>query len=149
MNEFCAALGLLQLEHFETVRAELARIDRLYRALLGGVQGIRLLTAPTGVEPNYSYFPVLVEPGFRMDRDALYAELKAQGIHARRYFYPLLSNLPMYRARASAAPDNLPVANRTAEQILCLPIYAGLDEATQCRIAAIVRGASARGPAWR
>lgn len=143
MNEFCAALGLLQLEHFETVRAELARIDRLYRALLGGVQGIGLLTAPAGVEPNYSYFPALVGPDFRMGRDALYAELKAHGIHARRYFYPLLSNLPMYRDYPSAAPGNLPVANRAAEQILCLPIYAGLDEATQCRIAAIVRGTAA------
>ncbi len=140
MNEFCAALGLLQLEHFETVRAELARIDRLYRTLLTDVPGVHLLPVREGVEPNHAYFPLLVGPGFRTDRDGLYEALKAEGVHARRYFYPLLSNMPMYRDIASAVPKNLPVANDAAARVLCLPIYAGLDEATQRRIVAIVRG---------
>jgi len=140
MNEFSAALGLLQLDHFETVRRVLGRIDALYRSLLGDVPGLTLLPVPPEAEPNFSYFPVLVGPGFRTDRDGLYRELKAQDIHARRYFHPLLSNLPMYCDLASAAPGNLPVANDAARRILCLPIHAGLDEATQRRIAAIVRG---------
>jgi dTDP-4-amino-4,6-dideoxygalactose transaminase len=143
MNEFAAALGLLQLDHFESVRAELGQIDRLYRELLAGIEGLDPLPAQADVEPNFSYFPMLVRPSFRTDRDGLYEELKAQGIHARRYFYPLLSNLPMYRSLASAAPERLPVANRAADQILCLPIYAGLDEATQRRIVDVVRGSGA------
>jgi dTDP-4-amino-4,6-dideoxygalactose transaminase len=143
MNEFAAALGLLQLDHFETVRAELARIDRVYRELLAGVEGLDPLPAQADVEPNFSYFPVLVLPSFRTDRDGLYEALKTQGIHARRYFYPLLSNLPMYRDLPSAAPERLPVANRAAEQILCLPIYAGLDEPTQRRIVDVIRGGGA------
>ncbi|HEX5184305.1 MAG TPA: DegT/DnrJ/EryC1/StrS family aminotransferase [Allosphingosinicella sp.] len=140
MNEFCAALGLLQLDHFETVRAELARIDRLYRILLADLPGLHLLPVPEGVEPNHAYFPLLVGPGFRTDRDGLHDALKAEGIHARRYFYPLLANLPMYRGLASAAPANLPVANDAAARVLCLPIHTGLGEATQRRIAAVVRG---------
>jgi dTDP-4-amino-4,6-dideoxygalactose transaminase len=140
MSEFHAALGLLQLDHFEKVRAELGRIHASYRSLLGGVEGLDFPVIPDDVEPNYSYFPILVGPGFRTDRDGLYDELKSQGIHARRYFYPLLSNLPMYRDLPSAAPAALPVANRAAERILCLPIFAGLDEATQRRIAFVVRG---------
>jgi len=140
MNEFSAALGLLQLDHFEAVRRDLGRIDRLYRSLLCDISGLRLLPVPEGVEANHAYFPVLVEPDFRTDRDSLHAELRGHGIHARRYFYPLLSNLPMYRDHASAAPENLPIANRAAERILCLPIFAGLDETTQRRIASIIRG---------
>jgi dTDP-4-amino-4,6-dideoxygalactose transaminase len=145
MSEFNAALGLLQLDHFERVRAELARIDQRYRALLDGLDGLDLLPIPEGVEPNFSYFPILVGPGFRTSRDGLYAELEAHGIHTRRYFYPLLSNLPLYRDLASATRENLPAANRAADRILCLPIHAGLDEATQRRIARVVRGGAGGG----
>lgn len=147
MNEFSAALGLLQLDHFEKARSALVRLDALYRVLLGDVPGLGLLPQIEGVEGNHSYFPVLVGPGFRTDRDGLYAELRAQSIHARRYFYPLLSNLPLYSSLASAEPANLPVANRVAKQVLCLPIFTGMDEATQRRIANVVRGDSRDGGA--
>ena len=140
MSEFNAALGLLQLDHFERVRAARARVDSLYRASLSGVQGIECLPVPADVEPNYSYFPILVQPGFRTSRDGLYDELKAQQIHSRRYFYPLLSTLPMYRGLRSADPVHLPVATRAAEEILCLPIYPDLPEADQNRILSVILG---------
>jgi dTDP-4-amino-4,6-dideoxygalactose transaminase len=140
MSEFNAALGLLQLDHFPHVRRERERVDSLYRALLDGIAGIECLPIPPGVEPNYSYFPILVKPGFRTSRDGLYEELKALDIYARRYFYPLLSTLPLYRDAPSAAAGNLPVATEAAEQILCLPIYPDLAEADQRRVvAAIIR----------
>jgi dTDP-4-amino-4,6-dideoxygalactose transaminase len=59
-------------------------------------------------------------------------------IFVRRYFYPLISDLPMYRGLASAAPANLPVATQIARQVLCLPIYPGLDDDTVDRIIDIV-----------
>jgi dTDP-4-amino-4,6-dideoxygalactose transaminase len=140
MSEFNAALGLLQLDHFEHVRAERARVDRRYRELLADVDGIDCLAIPEDVEPNHSYFPVLVRPSFRVDRDALYEELKREGIYSRRYFYPLLSSLPLYAEAASAAPANLPVATEAAAQILCLPIYPDLSDEEQARILAVVAG---------
>jgi dTDP-4-amino-4,6-dideoxygalactose transaminase len=143
MSEFNAALGLLQLDHFPHVRRERERVDALYRQLLAGISGLECIAIPDGVEPNYSYFPILVRPGFRTSRDGLYEELKAQDIHSRRYFYPLLSNLPMYRGIPSADPERLPVANEAAEQILCLPIYPDLSEDEQRRIVAAIAGAAA------
>jgi dTDP-4-amino-4,6-dideoxygalactose transaminase len=140
MSEFNAALGLLQLDHFEEVRRGRARVDRLYREMLGGVDGIDFLAIPPEVEPNFSYFPILVRPHFRVGRDELYEELKAREIYSRRYFYPLLSSLPMYRDLPSAAADNLRQANEAAAQILCLPIYGELAEADQARIVAAVKG---------
>jgi dTDP-4-amino-4,6-dideoxygalactose transaminase len=44
----------------------------------------------------------------------------------------------MYRGLASAAPANLPVATQIARQVLCLPIYPGLDDETVSRIIDIV-----------
>jgi dTDP-4-amino-4,6-dideoxygalactose transaminase len=140
MSEFNAALGLLQLDHFEEVRAARARVDSRYRALLAGIEGIEPLAIPNSVEPNHSYFPVLVRPSFRTSRDALYEALKQQGIFSRRYFYPLLSGLDMYRDLPSADPRHLPIATEAAEQILCLPIYPDLALEDQERIVDAVRG---------
>jgi len=139
MSEFNAALGLLQLNHFEEVRRQRAEVDRRYRELLAGIEGIDVLPIPPEVEPNYTYFPILVRPEFRMSRDELYEHLKANGLHARRYFYPLLSSLPMYRDLLSSGHNNLPRATEVAEQILCLPMYHDLAEPDQMRLAKIIR----------
>jgi dTDP-4-amino-4,6-dideoxygalactose transaminase len=141
MSEFNAAVGLLQLKHFAAVRRQRAAVDRRYRDLLADVEGIEILAIPAEVEPNYSYFPILVRPDFRISRDALYEQLKASGFYARRYFYPLLSNLPMYRDLPSAGDRRLPVAVKAAEQILCLPFYHDLGEADQVRLTDVIRSA--------
>lgn len=141
MSELHAAIGLLQLNHFAHVRRERGRVDALYRAGLADVGGIAPLAIPASVESNHSYFPLLVGDGYPLSRDGLYERLKAQGIFTRRYFYPLLSNLPMYRDTPSAAPVNLPVANAAAARILCLPIYPELGNAQVERIVAAIRAA--------
>lgn len=139
MSEFNAALGLLQLDYFEHVREERRKVDALYRSLLEDVDGIDCLEIPAGVEPNFSYFPVFVRPDFPISRDKLYEALKSANIYSRRYFYPLLSTLPMYRNIPSAAPANLPRATRAAEQILCLPIFPGLRPDQQELIVSEIR----------
>jgi dTDP-4-amino-4,6-dideoxygalactose transaminase len=139
MSEFNAALGLLQLDHFAEVVRRRGEVDARYRAALGDVAGIHPLAIPAGVEPNYSYFPILVGADYGESRDALYERLKTHGVYARRYFYPLLSGLDMYRDLPSAAPDNLPVAVRAAEEVLCLPIYPDLSIEDQDRIIAAIR----------
>jgi dTDP-4-amino-4,6-dideoxygalactose transaminase len=93
------------------------------------------LSAAPDAEPNHSFFPILVTEDFATDRDALYEKLKSRGIFARRYFYPLLSDLPEYRALPSAKPSNLPIASRASRQVLCLPIYPGLTTEDQHRVA--------------
>ncbi|TXG98162.1 MAG: hypothetical protein E6R09_11755, partial [Rhodocyclaceae bacterium] len=64
----------------------------------------------------------------------LYEKLKSQGIYARRYFYPLISDFPMYRGLPSAERRNLPVAVAAAEKVLCLPIYPNLSADDQARV---------------
>ena len=138
MSEFNAALGLLQLDHFEDVRASRRAVDRRYREALNGTPGLDLLAIPDEVEPNFSYFPIMVRPDFPLSRDGLYERLKAQGILSRRYFFPLLSTLPMYRDEPSAAPAKLPVATAAAAEVLCLPIYPDLGADDQARIVDLI-----------
>ena len=62
-----------------------------------------------GVRHNYSYFPIFItEKEYGMSRDALYSKLKENNILGRRYFYPLISNFPVYRGLDSSNPENLP-----------------------------------------
>ena len=138
MNEFSAALGLLQLKRIdETIRMRQA-VDARYRAGLAEVKGIHCLASSGESVQNYAYFPILVKPDYPLSRDALYAKLQQHGIYGRRYFYPLISNFPMYRGMSSAARANLPVANRAADEVLCLPMYQALDPQTQDRIVALI-----------
>lgn len=139
MSEVNAALGLLQLQHVGHAIARRGEVESRYRRLLANVPGLRLLDVPTDTQRNHSYFPILIEPGFGASRDDVYHALKIRGVFARRYFYPLISDFPMYRGLPSADAANLPVARAAAGQVLCLPIFPSLADADIDHIASIVR----------
>jgi dTDP-4-amino-4,6-dideoxygalactose transaminase len=139
MSEINAAFGLLQLKHIETALARRLEVDHLYRAGLKDVPGISCMYSDAQATTNHSYFPILVQPQYSLSRDALYEKLKANNIYARRYFYPLISDFPMYRSMPSAHRDNLPIASRAASEVLCLPIYPALSADDQLRIINIIR----------
>ncbi|WP_020679335.1 DegT/DnrJ/EryC1/StrS family aminotransferase [Marinobacterium rhizophilum] len=127
MSEVNAAFGLLQLQHIDTVIKLRSKVDKTYREKLKGVSGISLIHNASQEISNHAYFPILVESNYPLSRDELYDKLKRSDIYARRYFYPLISDLPMYRGLASAKPANLPVATLVSKKILCLPIYPTLS----------------------
>ena len=126
MCEFNAALGLLQLKHIDQALVRRKEIDTTYREQLADVEGIHCLSQAGEKVANYAYFPILIQPDYPLSRDALYDKLRQHGIHARRYFYPLISDFPMYRSLPSAQRNNLPVAADAAAKVLCLPIYPNL-----------------------
>lgn len=127
MSEINAAFGLLQLKHMPAVMQRRSEIDARYRQKLQECKGIRCVPKAGQAVANHSYFPILVDSDYPLSRDELYKHLKENGINARRYFYPLISDFPMYRGLPSAARSNLPVAAKAAEQVLCLPIYPNLS----------------------
>jgi dTDP-4-amino-4,6-dideoxygalactose transaminase len=138
MSEINAAFGLLQLKHIDSAIRSRQKIDATYRSLLEGVKGIRCLKDAGEAVANYSYFPVLVEADYPLSRDDLYQRLKDSGIFARRYFYPLITDFPMYRGLPSAHRENLPVATAAAQKVMCLPIYPGLSVVDIQRIVSIM-----------
>jgi dTDP-4-amino-4,6-dideoxygalactose transaminase len=141
MSEFNAALGLLQLKHIDQMLAKRQVIDTAYRQHLHGVAGIHCLNGSGEKVANYAYFPILVDDNYPIARDELYMRLKARGIHPRRYFYPLISEFPMYRGLPSAHRDNLPCATAAARQVLCLPIYPDLGPDDVHRVVHALRAA--------
>lgn len=142
MSEFQAAFGLLQLQHVDKAIERRGRICARYRKMLSGIEGIRLHSWPDNTRQNYGYFPIFVDERFPISREALYLLLRSHGIYARRYFYPLISNFPFYQHHPSAQVEFLPVANRCAEQVLCIPVSPTLSDEQQNRVISVIRSAA-------
>ncbi|MBV8635366.1 MAG: DegT/DnrJ/EryC1/StrS family aminotransferase [Burkholderiaceae bacterium] len=127
MSEFNAALGMLQLKGVDQALARRREIGLAYMDLLKDVPGIRCLLSKDS-NTNFSYFPILVDAEYFLSRDGLYNRLREHNIYGRRYFYPLISDFPMYRGLPSAGRSNLPMAADAAAKVLALPIYPSLSE---------------------
>jgi len=139
MNEISAAMGLLQLRHIDAALNTRSIMYQRYLDAFRGIPSLRLQQVPADLEWNHAYCPLFVRPEHPVSRDELYERLKSQNIHARRYFYPLISSFPMYRGLPSAAGKLLPNASALAEQVICLPIYPTLPMEAQERLIGIVR----------
>ena len=138
MDEIRAAYGLLNLKQVDDAIARRKATAERYRAALKNVAGIRMLEDVEGVHHNYAYFPIFISEEYGLSRDALYEKLKEHNVYGRRYFYPLISTFSAYKGLESARPENLPVAHKLAGQVLCLPMFAGLDNESIDRIIDIV-----------
>lgn len=126
MSEINAAFGLLQLNHVDAAMARRREIAEIYFNELATFNGITCILKPSDSNTNFGYFPILIHNTPKGSRDSIYEELKQQNIYCRRYFYPLITNFPMYRALNSAQKENLPTATEISLQVLCLPIYPAL-----------------------
>ena len=138
MSEFNAAVGLVQMRHLSMAVSKRQACDALYRDLLRKVPDIVCVDPVQQSVRNYSYFPVLVSASSRLSRDELYALLRSEGVYGRRYFYPLISDFPMYKDCPSADPKNLPVARSISSRVICLPLYPDLSAAEVERICSII-----------
>lgn len=128
MNEMQAALGLVQLKHYESNIEKRKIVYNAYRDGLKEVRGITYLPKPMDTESNYAYFPIFVnEKEYGMSRDQLYDKLKQHNIFGRRYFYPLISEFSMYKGLESSSKSNLLKAHKMADEVICLPIYPDLS----------------------
>lgn len=127
MDEIRAAYGILNLKQVDAAIAWRKKVANQYRETLRKIDGITFFEDIEGVDHNYIYFPMFVDAEkFGMTRDELYAKMKEKNVYGRRYFYPLISHFSTYRSLPSAAPSNLPIATKKADEVICLPIYKGL-----------------------
>ena len=135
MDEIRSAYGLLNLKQVDSAIEARHQVAIKYREGLRGTKGIEFWDDLPGVKHNYSYFPIFVhEREYGMTRDELYFRMREQGILGRRYFYPLISEFSTYRGLESARPDNLPVAHRMANRVICLPMHHDLSQADVDRV---------------
>jgi len=140
MSEFNAALGLLQLKYIDELIEQRKQIALTYQSQLQRVTGIQVVGPFDQIKANYSYFPILITDEYRMSRDELYESLKSIGINTRRYFYPLISEFPIYQNLPSSDKSNHPEAFKLSNQILCLPIFPGIQTSVVKKVCALIEG---------
>ncbi len=136
LSEVHAALGLLQLKTIDETLNARQNIDQIYRQALKGIDGIDCLVRPKLDQDNYSYFPIIISKSYPLSRDELFEKLKQHQIFARKYFYPLMTELRVYQTFYT----EMPKAKELSEQVLCLPMYSTLT-ASECKyISNIIKG---------
>lgn len=139
MDEMRSAYGLLNLKQVDTAIKARNEVAKKYRKALKPIEGISFWDDMPGVRHNYSYFPIFVDAEkYGMTRDELYFMMKEKGVLSRRYFYPLISNFATYEGLPSANKENLPKANKMADEVLCLPMHHALSEEDIQRILTLI-----------
>jgi len=139
MDEVRSAYGLLNLRQVDEAIEKRRQVAMKYREALRNVKGVRFFDDMPSVRHNYSYFPVFISAEeYGMTRDELYFKMKEHGVLGRRYFYPLISTFSTYRGLPSASPENLPVATRIANEVICIPMHHGLTDEDINRILALI-----------
>lgn len=135
MSEINAAFGLLQLKHIDSAIKKRKEIDHYYKQELKDIKGISILKPKNIKNHNYSYFPIMIEKSFSISRDELHLRLKEQQIFARKYFYPLITKLSVYKEKSY----NTPVSESTSSKVLCLPIHPNLEKETVTKICNLIK----------
>ena len=139
MDEVRAAYGLLNLQQVDAAIEKRRQVAAKYREALRNVPGIRFFDDMPGVRHNYAYFPIFIDAeAYGKTRDQLYFEMKEKNVLGRRYFFPLISTFSTYRGLPSAAPENLPVATKVANEVICLPMHHELSEEDLNRVLELI-----------
>ncbi len=140
MNEVQSAFGLLQLKYVDEQIKKRQEVAYHYRKNLENINGLNFLEDLENIKHNYAYFPIFIDyKKYGKSRDEVYEILKKENINGRRYFYPLISNFPTYKGLPSANKSNLPIANKIAQEVICLPMYADLEKNIIEKIAKILK----------
>lgn len=134
MNEFCAVMGLCNLKHIDEVIAHRKEKYKYYLEHLESCNRIERLVADKDLSMNYAYFPIVLKN--QIVRDNVYENLKNNGIHARKYFYPLVCKHEIYSCYNVNVVEN---ATNLSGRILVLPFYEDIERDVLEKISSIIK----------
>lgn len=129
VSEFHAAMGLVNLKHFNSILAGRKQVCSVYDALLNNSELTRPYQ-PKGLKYNYAYYPVIFKSEEMATR--IREKLNLINVFPRRYFYPSLNKLPYVKYEPT------PVSEDICNRVLCLPLYVGLATTDINRICAVI-----------
>lgn len=134
MNEFCAAMGICNLKHIDKCLEKRKLLVHEYRKHLSNIDGISLSIIQDDVEPNYAYFPIVIdEKKFGATRNEVMTKLAENNIFARKYFYPLTNTFDAFHGKYDV--NKTPIALHISKRVLTLPLYEELELVDVVKIA--------------
>jgi perosamine synthetase len=133
------ALGLAQLKRLSCWVDARQRIARLYDAALASLAEAVPLKTHAGRSHAYHLYVVQLMEG--IDRDKVFARLRADGIGANVHYAPVY--LHSHYAMLGYKPGLCPTAEAAARQILTLPMFPAMTEADVRRVVGALTRATA------
>lgn len=119
-SELHAAMGLVNLNHFEKIKNHRKNCAEQYDQLLANNSTLNLFKWDQSIEKNYSYYPIILKSEELLNE--LISRLNANKIYPRRYFYPSLNTLEFMPYLPCKVSEDI------AKRIICLPLSAELTE---------------------
>ena len=131
-----AAVLIEKLKIFGDEIAARDKVADRYARGLGNMVGVPRLAG--GCSSVWAQYTIRLPDG--VDRDGFAASLKSRGIPTAIYYPKSMHQQTAYRD-FPVADGGLPASERLSRDVISLPMHAYLDEPTQQRIIATVRGA--------
>ncbi len=139
MNEFQAAMGLLNLKIYKQEQEKRAKVKDFYDRELSTIQGIRIPQMPANTTNSYHYYPIIIEDNFPISRNELYKKYRDKNIFARKYFYPACIDYECYKNDPKLKRTDLSTVNDLKNKVLCLPFYGNLEQETLRTIIGVIK----------
>jgi perosamine synthetase len=122
MSELNAAYIRAQLQDQDKNIARHKQIAKMYNEALAGVAHVTLPKVSSDEHP-YSLYVIKIDK----NRDSFALELRNAGVETGLHYIPL-HLLTYYKSKYSLRVNDFPVALRSYQQVLSLPIYPSMDD---------------------
>lgn len=137
LTDTAAAIGRVQLQRAEEMRAAREHIAGVYRERFAGLPVDLPATAVDGDTHAWHLFVMRVREDAPTTRDGVIAGLADRGIGCSVHFIPLHMH-PVWREGCSLSDADFPVASREFPRVLSLPIFSSMTEGQVERVCAAV-----------
>jgi dTDP-4-amino-4,6-dideoxygalactose transaminase len=138
MSEFHAAIAIESLFLLPELVNSRCQLAAIYRSRLSEIPGISFQEVHKENFCTYKDFAIIIDKNkFGMDRDTLIAKLQEEDIYTKRYFYPPLHEMDIYKSIDHCA-KHLENTKKIASNIVCLPIYSHMRTDTIEKICFVI-----------
>lgn len=129
LTDFQCALGIAQLRKVPAWTKRRQDVAHRYDAAFAEIHAITPLTVQPNVSHAYHLYVVRVNPGMlTVGRTEIFKALRAENLGVNVHYIPVHLH-PFYREHFGTHPGMCPVAEAAYEQIISLPLFAGMTDA--------------------
>jgi dTDP-4-amino-4,6-dideoxygalactose transaminase len=134
LDEMQAAILRVKLPHITKWNDARRNVAKRYNAMLANVPGV--ITPEVADGHVFHQYTLRVQG---VDRDALQAKLAAEGVGTMVYYPVPCHKLKLYEESHRGVV--MPLSEKLASEVISLPIWPEIDEATQARVVEVLRAA--------
>lgn len=135
MTDVFAAIGLGQLHRLADATAKRRANAAALDALLGGIAGLHIPVVSPNATHSYHLYTLRMDlDGFACDRDTFIKALNAEGVGTAIHYPRGLNQQPVFMKDPEVDCSPLPVSDRLAKSVLCIPVHPGLSATQVSRV---------------